>query len=260
MAPKSKSVIGSTREDRSSKLNNFEKVNFEVAEPQSAILLLHSNEQPVVYKEQDDIIQEFASLLLAEFTTERYACIKVMENPIIGVLLERMASRDPDIQKNSLQDIDCKDIHKKVLNLLEVVSTTEVSAKHIAEVNGPQRLKEYMHTIKDTELVEAALAIIIELATFKSGRQILHELNMVKDLSSLLKSGKSSIMGKACRGLALMSQYYESLQTIIAENPIKEIVNTIISDQYPMSTRLAAAQALRKFGVFIESAFGIYSR
>ncbi|KAJ9594892.1 hypothetical protein L9F63_013817, partial [Diploptera punctata] len=53
--------------------------------------------------DEDLVIQEYASVFLAEMTRERYSCIKALEDPILDVLLTKMVSSDPDIQKNSLQ-------------------------------------------------------------------------------------------------------------------------------------------------------------
>ena len=55
------------------------------------------------FQDEDNAIQEYASLLLAEMTCEKYTCTKVTEHPILGILLNKMVSSDSDIQKNSLQ-------------------------------------------------------------------------------------------------------------------------------------------------------------
>ncbi|XP_069678668.1 armadillo repeat-containing protein 3 isoform X4 [Periplaneta americana] len=55
--------------------------------------------------ESDTKMQEFCAGILAELTREHYACVKMMQSPVVGLLLTRITSVDPDIQKNSLQII-----------------------------------------------------------------------------------------------------------------------------------------------------------
>ena len=59
-----------------------------------------------------------------------------------------------------------------------------------------------------------------------------------------MKSGKENIVAPACQGLALMAQNTESLHVIATANPVKDIMNVIMSDSYSAGTRNVAAQAL----------------
>ncbi|XP_069678663.1 armadillo repeat-containing protein 3 isoform X2 [Periplaneta americana] len=94
------------RENRSQTTKiDFDPISIESRTAETAVLMLRSTEEPVVLQESDTKMQEFCAGILAELTREHYACVKMMQSPVVGLLLTRITSVDPDIQKNSLQII-----------------------------------------------------------------------------------------------------------------------------------------------------------
>nr|CAD7446856.1 unnamed protein product [Timema bartmani] len=59
----------------------------------------------VLTKDDDHFMQEYSSLILAELTSHNIACARIVETNVLDTLFDRIASKDPDIQKNSIQQI-----------------------------------------------------------------------------------------------------------------------------------------------------------
>nr|CAD7409672.1 unnamed protein product [Timema cristinae] len=57
----------------------------------------------VLTKEDDHFMQEFSSLILAELTSHNIACARIVDTNVLNILFDMITSKDPDIQKNSIQ-------------------------------------------------------------------------------------------------------------------------------------------------------------
>ncbi|XP_049776946.1 armadillo repeat-containing protein 3-like [Schistocerca cancellata] len=57
----------------------------------------------MLQKDTDVVVQEFCSLVLAELSTVHAVCATLLDSEIPHVLLIRITSPDPDVQKNSLE-------------------------------------------------------------------------------------------------------------------------------------------------------------
>ncbi|KAF5899689.1 armadillo repeat-containing protein 3, partial [Clarias magur] len=221
--------------------------------------------------EEDVIVHEFATLLLAHLSVDITCRVQISENDGLEPLIHLLSSPDPDVKKNSVECIcnlvqECSSrmaVHKLnglpplldllssefpviqqlALRTLESISTDRDTRIAFREQQGFPRLLEVLSNKEFTDLHVDALKVISNFIEDAESMQLIQENGgLEKLLQLIITPATHDIQASALKAISRAAQHGENRKILHEQNVEKAITESLAVESD--SVRTAACQAV----------------
>ncbi|KAM9436480.1 armadillo repeat-containing protein 3 [Clarias gariepinus] len=221
--------------------------------------------------EEDVIIHEFATLLLAHLSVDITCQVQIFENDGLEPLIHLLSSPDPDVKKNSVECIynlvqECSSqvaVHKLnglppllellssefpviqqlALRTLECISTDRDTRIAFREQQGFPRLMEVLENKEFTDLHVDALKVISNYIEDAESMQLIQgNGGLEKLLQFIITPATHDIQASALKAISRAAQRGENRKILHEQNVEKAITESLAVESD--SVRTAACQAV----------------